>query len=257
MNAVWRFDPRGFVLPIGLIAFAEIYAYATNLQSDALAPPSDILVSGLAALADGSMLYATWQTLANAMLGLAIGFTLGMTLGILMGLFRPLNRLLEVTVETLRPIPSVALIPVALLVYGFGHRMEYSIVAFATIWPALILTRAAIAGIEPRLLEVSRALQLSLRARIFKIVIPAALPRIFVALRLAVGISLIVSVTVEVTTNPMGVGYKMMEASQALRPGLALAYLVWVGILGWAVNRFMLFVQKHAFGPAANVEGQL
>ena len=49
MNAVWRFDPRGFVLPIGLIAFAEIYAYATNLQSDALAPPSDILVSGLAA----------------------------------------------------------------------------------------------------------------------------------------------------------------------------------------------------------------
>ena len=257
MNTIWRVDPRGFVLPIGLIAFAEIYAYATNLQSDALAPPSDILVSGLAALADGSMLYATWQTLANAMFGLAIGFILGMTLGILMGLFRPLNRLLEVTVETLRPIPSVALIPVALLVYGFGHRMEYSIVAFATIWPALILTRAAIAGIEPRLLEVSRALQLSLGARIFKIVIPAALPRIFVALRLAVGISLIVSVTVEVTTNPMGVGYKMMEASQALRPGLALAYLVWVGILGWAVNRLMLLIQKHAFGPAANVEGQL
>ncbi len=256
MTATARFDPRGLALPGALIAFAEIYAYATNMQSDALAPPSDILISGFAALADGSMLHATWQTLSNAMLGLAIGFSLGMALGILMGLFHPLNRLLEVTVETLRPIPSVALIPVAMLVYGFGHRMEFSIVAFATIWPALILTRAAIAGIEPRLLEVSRALQLSLLARIFKIVMPAALPRIFVALRLAVGISLIVAVTVEVTTNPMGLGYRMMEASQSLRPGLALAYLVWVGLLGWSVNRVMLLIQKHAFGPAANVEAQ-
>lgn len=216
MNPLMRIDPRGVILPVGLIVLAETAARLTNLQSDALAPPSDILLSGIKALTDGSMLYATWQTLANAFSGLAIGFTLGMGLGILMGLFHPLNRLLEVTVEVLRPIPSVALLPVALLVYGFGHRMEFSIVAFATLWPALILTRSAIAGIEPRLLEVSRALQLSLSARIFKIVIPAALPRIFVALRLAVGISLIVAVTVEVTTNPMGLGYKMMEASQGL-----------------------------------------
>ncbi len=257
MNALMRIDPRGMILPVGLIIVAEAAARLTNLQSDALAPPSDILLSGIKALADGSMLYATWQTLANAFAGLAIGFSLGMALGILMGLFRPLNRLLEVTVEVLRPIPSVALLPVALLVYGFGHRMEFSIVAFATLWPALILTRSAIAGIEPRLLEVSRALQLSLGARIFKIVIPAALPRIFVALRLAVGISLIVAVTVEVTTNPMGLGYKMMEASQGLQPGLALAYLVWVGMLGWAVNGIMVLAQKHLFGAAANVEARL
>ena len=257
MNALWRIDPRGLVLPVGLIALAEIYARVTNLQSDSLAAPSDVLISGIAALLDGSMLYATWETLANAGLGLVIGFGIGMVMGVLMGLFAPLNRLLEMTVEVLRPIPSVALIPVALLAFGFGHRLEFSVVAFATVWPALILTRSAIAGIEPRLLEVSRALQLSLSARIFKIVIPAALPRIFVALRLAVGISLIVAVTVEVTTNPMGVGYRMMEASQGLRPGLALAYLVWVGILGWAVNGLMLLIQKHVFGPAANVEGQL
>lgn len=257
MKALAQIDPRGLMLPMGLLLLAEILARATNLQSDALAPPSDILVAGIGALADGSMLYATWQTLANAGLGLAIGFNIGMALGILMGLFSSLNRLLEVTVEVLRPVPSVALIPIALLVYGFGYRMEFSIVAFATLWPALILTRSAIAGIEPRLIEVARALQLPLSARIFKIVIPAALPRIFVALRLGVGISLIVAVTVEVTTNPMGLGYKMMEASQALRPGLALAYLVWVGILGWALNGAMVLMQKHLFGAAANVEARL
>ena len=257
MKALSRIDPRGLVVPVGVLAFAEIWARATNLQSDALAPPSDIIASGAVALLDGSILRATWETLANAGLGLAIGFSLGMFIGLLIGLFKPLNNLLEVTIETLRPIPSVALIPIALLVFGFGYRMEYSIVAFATLWPAIILTRAAVHGVEPRLFEVARALQLSLPARIFKIAIPAALPRIFVALRLAVGISLIVAVTVEVTTNPMGLGYRMMEASQSLRPGLALAYLVWVGILGWAVNRLMLLIQKHLFGPAANIEARL
>jgi NitT/TauT family transport system permease protein len=254
MSALPRVDLRGVVLPMGLLIAGEIYARATNLHSDALAAPSDILMSGVRALADGSMLYATLQTLASAGLGLIIGFSVGLTLGVFMGLIAPLNRLLEITIEILRPVPSVALIPIALMAYGFGYRMEFAVVAFGTVWPALILTRSAIAGIELRLLEVSRALQLSLVARIFKIVIPAALPRIFVALRLAVGISLIVAVTVEVTTNPIGVGYRMMEASQTLRPGLALAYLVWIGILGWALNWLMLLVQKHAFGPAANAE---
>ena len=60
------------------------------------------------------------------------------------------DRLMEFSVESLRPIPSVALIPVAMLTFGFGFRMEIAIVAFAAFWPVLILTRNAVAGIEPR-----------------------------------------------------------------------------------------------------------
>ena len=135
--------------------------------------------------------------------------------------------------------------------------MEIAVIAFATLWPALILTRAAIAGVEPRLFEVSRALELGLAARIFKIAIPAALPRIFVALRLAIGISLIVAVTVEISANTIGLGHAMMEAGQSLRPALMLANLVWVGIIGLAVNWLMLAAQRHLFGAAANVEAQL
>ncbi|WP_163360685.1 ABC transporter permease subunit, partial [Klebsiella aerogenes] len=73
-------------------------------------------------------------------------------------------------------------------------------------------TRAAVRGVEPRLLEVARALRLSPFARIWKIVIPAALPRIFIAFRLAAGAALIVAVTVEITMNPMGLGFAMMTA---------------------------------------------
>ena len=85
----------------------------------------------------------------------------------------------------------------------------------ACVWPLLILTRAAVAGVEPRLMEVARALRLGLAARVFKIIVPAALPRIFVAFRLAAGIALIVAVTVEIAVNPLGLGEGIMTAGQA------------------------------------------
>jgi NitT/TauT family transport system permease protein len=250
-----KYDTRGLVIPVGLIVLAEIGAWVSHLQSDSLAPPSAVAMAWFEALRDGSLVTSTLQTLACALAGLSIGFGLGLSLGVLIGLYRPLNYLLEVIIETIRPIPSVALIPIALLVYGFGYRMEILIVAFATLWPALILSRAAVANIEPRLIEVSRVLQLSLAACIFKIAIPAALPRIFVALRLSVGISLIVAVTVEVSSNTIGVGDRMMQASQALQPAIMLAYLVWVGVLGWILSAAMSVAQRRMFGAAANLEG--
>ena len=154
----------------------------------------------------------------------------------MLGIYHAADRLMEVTIEAIRPVPSIALLPIALIALGFGYRMEIAIVAFACLWPVLILSRAAVAGVEPRLMEVSRALRLSAAARIRKIVIPAALPRIFLAFRLAAGIALIVAVTVEIAINPIGLGASIMAAQQALRPDLMLAYLVWIGIVGYLLN---------------------
>jgi NitT/TauT family transport system permease protein len=158
---------------------------------------------------------------------------------------------MEVTIESLRPIPSIALLPIALIALGFGYRMEIVIVAFACVWPILILSRAAVRSIEPRLIEVSRALRLSPGDRVRKIIIPAALPRIFLAFRLAAGIALIVAVTVEIAINPIGLGAGIMIAQQALRPDLMLAYLLWIGLIGYALNAGLLAAQQHLFGPAA------
>jgi NitT/TauT family transport system permease protein len=162
-----------------------------------------------------------------------------------------LDRLMEVTIEAIRPIPSIALLPIALIALGFGYRMEIVIVAFACVWPMLILSRTAVRGVEPRLMEVSRALRLTPLQRIIKIIIPAALPRIFVAFRLSAGIALIVAVTVEIAINPLGLGAGIMQAQQALRPDLMLAYLVWIGIIGYGLNIALVVIQRHLFGRAA------
>jgi NitT/TauT family transport system permease protein len=143
------------------------------------------------------------------------------------------------------------LLPIALIALGFGYRMEIVIVAFACVWPILILSRAAVRSIEPRLMEVARALRLPPAQRVWKIIIPAALPRIFVAFRLSAGIALIVAVTVEIAINPLGLGAGIMLAQQALRPDLMLAYLVWIGIIGYALNVLLTLAQQRLFGRAA------
>ncbi len=245
--------PKGLVVPVALIALAEIAFRITGFQSDSLAPPSAVAVALVKGLMNGEIIEATRQTLTAAFGGLAIGGFIGLTMGVLRGLFWRLDSLLDVTTEALRPIPSSALIPVMILIFGFGYRLEIACVAFSCTWTVFILTRTAVMGVEPRLMEVARVLRLGLLARTFKIILPAALPRIFVAFRLAAGLALIVSVTCEVAANPLGLGAQMMVASQSLRPALTIAYLVWIGFVGWALNYLLIQMQQRLFGPAATI----
>lgn len=235
---------RPLVFPGVILGALEIYARTVAVNSDALAPPSMAVLAFFHALADGSILSMTGFTLACAGLGLLIAAVLGVTLGIMLGLSKRAAQASFLSVEILRTVPSVALIPLAMLIFGFGINMEVSVVAFATVWPILLLTQAATRQIEPSLLEVSRALGLSPFARTMKIIVPAMIPRLFVALRLAVAIALVVAVTVEIVANPYGMGYAIMISQQSMEPALMLAWLFWIGVVGYAVNEGTLRLQQ-------------
>lgn len=241
---------KGLLAPVALLLMAELAARWFGVSSDSLAAPSAAAAALWRVLADGTLLAWTGQTLGAALAGLAFGAGLGLPVAALVGLSPATAQLLWLPIEFLRPIPSVALLPVALLVFGFGFRLEMSIVAFACFWPVVIVGGAAMAQVEPRLLEVARVLRMGWLARIGKIVLPAVLPRLFVALRLAAGVALIVAVTVEIALNPFGLGFAMIEAQQTMRPALMLAVLAWVGVLGWALNRLLLLAQHRLFGRA-------
>ena len=227
---------RPWWFPAIALALFEAYARTVGKSSDAIAPPSAALKGFASALSDGSLLSATAFTLGSAALGLLLAAVLGIAAGMALGLSPRAARLSFLSIEGFRPIPSVALIPLAMLVFGFGLRMEFSIVAFACFWPMLLLSQAAVQQIEPRLLEVSRVLGLSPLQRAYKIILPAITPRLFVALRLGVAVALVVAVTVEIAANPHGMGYAMMIAQQSLNPSLILAWLMWVSGVGFAVN---------------------
>jgi sulfonate transport system permease protein len=234
---------QALVVPlVGLLAF-EWYARSIGF-SDSIAPPSKALAELMRALADGTLMQATGFTLRAAGLGLFVGGGLGLLLGLLLGLSRRAAQAAFLSMEVCRPIPSVALIPLAMLVFGFGVDMEASIVAFATFWPMAILTQAAVRQVEPRLLEVATVLGLSGPARVCKVVLPAIVPRLFVALRLGVGVALVVAVTVEIAANPHGLGFGLSMAQQSLRPALMLAWLFWIACVGFALNAGTLALQR-------------
>lgn len=238
---------KAAALPIALIGGAEAYLRGPGAHIESLAPPSRTAAALVESLGDGSLLHATAQTLAAAAGGLAIGAGCGIALGFVIGLSRLAIAVTTPAVELLRPVPSVALIPLAMLIYGFGYRMEIAIVAFATFWPCLVLSQAAVAQIEPRLLEVAHVIGLSPGQRLLKIVLPAAMPRVGVALRLAAGFALVVAVTVEIAANPQGLGYALMVAQQTLRPEAMIAALLWVGFVGWLVNAGLVRAQRALF----------
>ena len=236
---------RPWCFPLAALAMLEACARTVAAGSDSIAPPSAALLAFGKAVVDGSLLQATTFTLVSAAVGLIVGGSLGVVLGIALGLSKRVAQMSSLSIEMLRPVPSVALIPLAMLVFGFGFRMEFAVVAFASFWPMLVLTQAAVAQVEPRLLEVSHVLGLSATQRCFKIVLPAIVPRLFVALRLGVAVALVVAVTVEIAANPNGMGYAMMIAQQSLDPALMLALLGWIGVVGFVINAAALWLQRR------------
>jgi NitT/TauT family transport system permease protein len=245
---------KGFVVPLGLLIIAQVCAQIFGISSDSLASPLQILKAAWVLLADGSLLKMTGQTLLSAMAGLFIGGGAGLGCAIVLGVNQNLSRLFRYPIEALRPIPSIAILPIFLMVYGFGYRLEIAIVAFACFWPNLIIGQAAISGIEPCMLEVSRVLGLKFVGRITKIIIPAALPRLFLAFRLAAAIALIVAVTVEIAMNPQGLGFELMFAQNSLRPEVMFAILLYIGIIGWGLNALLLLAQRRLFGATGSAE---
>lgn len=236
----------GSILPALFIAVWEISSRTGVLTLESLSRPSDILFAGMVGLADGSILVATGQTFETALLGLTIAAVAGIIAGAVLGLAPVLERVTDPTIEALRPIPAVAFMPLALMMFGFGVSMETTIVAYACVWPILIVTISAVQAIEPRLLELADVLEMTFVERLRKIILPAAFARINVSLRVAAGIALVVAVTVEIVLNPRGLGYSLILAQQSLRVDIMYAQLLWLCVIGYALNALL-----RNIGPAA------
>lgn len=226
----------GLIVPAAALLLWEALWHLPGQRLESLSHPAEVARAFFALSREGTLLRATLETLQAALAGFAIAAALGMGLGVVLGLAPRLERIVSPSIDALRPVPSVALIPIALMLFGFGVQMEASVIAFASVWPILLVTIAAVRGIEPRLLEVARVLQMTMLDRMRKIVLPAALARIAVGLRLALAIALVVAVTVEIVINPRGLGHAMMSAQQALRFDEMYAQLLWIGVVGWAVS---------------------
>ena len=236
---------RGALLPLaGAIAW-EWGSRAGRLPNDTFSRPSSIGLAFAHGIGDGSILAATVQTLETAASAWCIASLAGIAAGAAIGTMPWLSRLVGVAVELLRPIPSVALIPLALVLFGFGFRLESWVIGFAVVWPVLLLTASGVRSIDSRSIEIARALGFNALDRMRKFVLPAALPSIAVALRIAAGFALVVAVTVEIAVNPRGLGFGMITAQQQFHSDIMYAELLWLGAIGAGINAGLLAVERR------------
>jgi ABC-type nitrate/sulfonate/bicarbonate transport system permease component len=237
----------GLLLPFAILVAWQATSGLPGFPIDTLSRPTEIVAALVQAVRDGSLPRATVETLSAAFLGLALGGLVAVPVGFAIGASQRFDRMTNLVMETLRPVPAVAIIPLALLVLGFGIRMEAVVVAFAAFWPIMILARTGMREIDPRLVEVSDALGFGIVDRFRKFLLPGAMRHLFTALNLGLGVALVVAVTVEIVVNPRGLGYELVASQVALKPDRMFAFLVWIAVLGLSLSWLVTTAEGRLF----------
>ncbi|HRF07576.1 MAG TPA: ABC transporter permease [Xanthobacteraceae bacterium] len=203
-----------------------------------------ILETALRGLWGGELSLALLSTLGSWLPGLMIATAIGVAAGILLAISPQLEMATRPLLEFLRPIPSVALIPVALLVLGIGLKMQLFMIAFASVWPVLFSAKAGVESVDPRHLEAGRAMGLGWIERTIRIVVPNTLPFVATGLRTASAIALVLAITVEMLTGRPGIGFYIENVRlNGLITEMWAAIFV-AGVLGYVVNTLFMTTER-------------
>lgn len=241
-----RINWAGLGVVVLVIVAWQIVVASGLVHLQYLPAPLDVLTAAVGQLRDGPLVPALTATLSTAILASAICAVLGFVIGALIALVLPASVLLSTSVDFLRSVPAVSLMPVLLLLLGPTFSGEVLVAVFAGLWPMLLNTVAGVRQIPARLHEVGRLLHLSRRERITKIYIPSAMPSVLVGLRLSVVTCLVVAVIAEMLINPVGIGWELVRAQQGLRPDILFAYAVIIGTIGYLINVLLTVAARTA-----------
>ena len=231
-----RLNLAGWALVATLVMAWQAAIAWSVVDFEYLPAPTEVVSALGEIISDGTLLSQLGHTVSAAATASLIAIAMGIGLGTLIGLVRPVAILTGASVDFVRSIPAVSLMPVVLLLLGPAAKSEIVVGVFAGLWPILLSTIGGVQAINPRLHEVGRVLHLGRVQRTFKIVIPSIVPSIVVGVRLTVVTCLVVVIIAEIMINPEGLGWALSQAQKALRPDLLFAYAIVAGILGYLTN---------------------
>lgn len=235
----------GVGLLVGLLVAWELGVQFSAVQSPSLPPVSRILASWWDLLVSGELLSELGSSLYRMAMGYAIAAVLGISLGLLMGYYRFFYGLLEPLVELLRPIPTPAYIPIAILFLGLDTEMKVFLIGIATFFPVLLNTVAGVRQVERVQIDTGRTFGLGSRQIVRQIVLPSALPNIFTGLRVSLGIGLIMVVISEMVAANSGIGYFILQAQRSFRVPEMYAGIFTLAVVGYLLNQLFLSVERR------------
>jgi NitT/TauT family transport system permease protein len=237
----------------GIIIFFLLAELVTRLE---LVPPiylpraSTVVWRMLELIQDASFLRQVAATLRAWAAGLALAILISVPLGMLIGTSELAYKAISPLIEFMRPIPSVALIPLAILLWGQGFAMKVILVAYATAWPILFNTVYGVHDVDPIAVDTARCFGLRPTAVLRRISLPSAAPFIFTGVRISASIGLIVVVGAELLASAdTGIGsYILFVSANGGQMDSVLAGAAIAGIVGALINTTLAAIDRRAFG---------
>lgn len=221
---------------VGLIALIEFVPRLGLVNPEYLPPFSQMI----AALADQVGTVAFWDALGSTMTGWAIGLAIamvaGITLGVLIGSIPFLRAATSSTIEFLRPIPSVALIPLAVVLFGTEMTSTLLLVVYASFWQVLVQVLYGVQDVDPVARETARSYRFRRLTEIRTVTWPTALPYVMTGLRLAAAVALILEVSGELIIGSPGLGNSIARAQSSGAVATMYALVIVTGVIGILVN---------------------
>lgn len=238
----WVFGTLGFA---GFLALLEA-APRLGLVPARYLPPLSAMFRALAVEVPTAEFWsAVGATMRGWAIGLAIAGVAGIVLGIVIGSLDVLRRFTASTIEFLRPIPSVALIPLAVLLFGTQIQSKLLLVVYAAFWQVLIQVIYGVRDVDPVARDTARSLRFGFLARVRYVIWPTALPYVMTGLRLAAAVALVLAITAELVIGNPGLGRQIAVAQSSGAVANMYGYVLVTGVIGVVVNLGVRLVERR------------
>ncbi len=225
-----------WIVPLLLLAAWE-GASTSGLASPRLLPPVHaVLLAGWRLLRSGELPRDVAASSLRALLGFAIGGSLGLALGLAAGISRVAESMVDGTMQMVRMVPHLALVPLVILWFGIDEAAKVFLVAFGVFFPIYYNTYHGIRTIDPGLLEMARVHGLRGAALFRAVILPGALPSILVGVRYALGIMWLTLIVAETIAANSGIGYMTMNAREFMQTDVVLLGILLYAALGKLID---------------------
>ncbi len=233
-----------WLFPIALIALWNWPQAQAFCKARILPAPSAVLSAFWTLLSSGELAQHVQVSAGRALLGLLIGGGLGLLLGLLNGSSKTASTLLDTTLQMIRNIPALALIPLVILWFGIDETAKLFLVAVG-VFPVYINTYHGIRSVDSQLLEIGKSYGLT-RWQLYKdIILPGAMPSILVGLRFSLGLVWVLLIVAETISAQAGIGYMTMNAREFLQTDIVLVGILLYALLGKLADVFAVLLEKY------------
>lgn len=246
---------RGMVLPLIIIITWELIGIFGSVTETLLPRPSTILNKFIELSISGDLLHHFLISLRRAISGFLVGGILALVAGTFVGFLNRGEQVLDPTVQMIRTIPTLAVLPLFILWFGFGELSKTLLIAKAAFFPIYVNTFLGIRSVDSKILDVAKVLEFSKWKQITKVIIPSAMPNILLGIRLSLGASWVALVGAELMGSSVGIGYMIVDARTFSQTSVIFVGIIIFALFGKFTDSLVRYFEKRLLKWRDNFQG--